>query len=106
YHFSSTTSSFLTIALLMSENDGPPQDSQLPQGSSSGLTIGIDLIPQPAPAANTSVESRVAACDKLVNDAVEGVLSAIALAESLKNLGLTAIEASDYIDEYQQRLEI
>ncbi|KAG6904196.1 hypothetical protein DXG01_011795, partial [Tephrocybe rancida] len=106
YHFSSTTSSFLAIALLMSENDGPPQDSQLPQGSSSGLTIGTDPIPQPAPAANTSVESRIAACDKLVNDAVEGVLSAIALAESLKNLGLTAIEASDYIDEYQQRLEI
>ncbi|KAG6906975.1 hypothetical protein DXG01_011140 [Tephrocybe rancida] len=89
----------------MSENNALPQDSQ-PQGSSSGFTTGTDPTSQPAPAANTSVESRVAACDKLVNNAVEGVLSAIALTDSLKNLGLTAIKASDYINKYKQRLKV
>lgn len=53
-----------------------------------------------------SVVSRVMACEKLVEDALERDLPATVLADSLKELGLKAIEAVDYIDEFNQRVAI
>ena len=50
----------------------------------------------------TSVDSRVSACEKLVEEAIERDWSATVLADSLKELGLKAIEAVDYIEEFSQ----
>ena len=44
--------------------------------------------------------SQVSACKRLVDKAIERGLSALELAESLKDLGLKAGEAIDYIDEF------
>ena len=56
--------------------------------------------------AEETIDSRVAACGKLVDDAVEKGLSALVLAESLKELGLKAGEAVDYLEEFKQRVAI
>ena len=53
---------------------------------------------------NTTLNNRVSACEKLVEDAIEKNLSVSVLAESLKDLGLKAGEAVDYIDEFNQRV--
>ena len=53
-----------------------------------------------------SIDSRVAACEKLVDEAIEKDISATALGNSLKDLGLKAFEAVDYIDEFNQRVAI
>jgi hypothetical protein len=53
-----------------------------------------------------SIEDRVAACERLVDEAVERNWPATALADALKELGLKAVEAIDYIEELKQRLEI
>ena len=53
-----------------------------------------------------SVSSRVAACEKLVDEAIERDFGATWLGDSLKVLGLKAGEAFDYIEEYAQRMEI
>jgi hypothetical protein len=45
-------------------------------------------------------------CEKLVDDAVERDIPATVLADSLKELGLKAIEAMDYIEEFNQRIAI
>jgi hypothetical protein len=45
-------------------------------------------------------------CEKMVNDAVEKGLSALALVEFLKELRLKAREAVDYIDGFNQRVAI
>ena len=55
---------------------------------------------------DASINSRIAACDKLVDEAIDKGVSATVLADSLKSLGLKAVEAIDYIDEFNQRLEI
>ncbi|KAF8809378.1 hypothetical protein BYT27DRAFT_7047359, partial [Phlegmacium glaucopus] len=49
---------------------------------------------------------RASACERLLNDAIEQNLPATALADSLKSFGLKAVEASDYLDEYKQRVEV
>jgi hypothetical protein len=54
----------------------------------------------------SAVDSRIAACERLVDEAVEKNLPATALADSLKELGLKAVEAADYIEELNQRVEI
>lgn len=52
------------------------------------------------------LSDRVSACERLVDEAVEKGWSATVLANALKELGLKAIEAIDYIEELGQRLEI
>lgn len=51
-------------------------------------------------------DSRISMCEKLVDEAVENNWPATLLADALKDLGLRALEATDYIDELNQRLEI
>ncbi|KAF8813206.1 hypothetical protein BYT27DRAFT_7085071 [Phlegmacium glaucopus] len=53
-----------------------------------------------------SVDARAIACERLVEDAIERDLSAAALADSLKGLGLKVVEAIDYLDDFKQRIEI
>ena len=53
-----------------------------------------------------SLADRLSTCEKLVEDALNQGLSALALADSLKEFGLNAAEAIDYIDEFNQRLAI
>ena len=53
-----------------------------------------------------SIDNRVSACQKLVDEAVEKDLPATALADSLKGLGLKAVEAVDYINEFNQRVAL
>ena len=55
---------------------------------------------------DSSVNSRVTTCEKLVDEAVEKDLPASVLAESLKSIGLKAVEAADYLDEFNQRVAI
>jgi hypothetical protein len=55
---------------------------------------------------DASIDNRVTACEKLVDDAVEKDIPATVLADSLKELGLKAIEAVDYLDEFNQRIAI
>ena len=54
----------------------------------------------------SSVDARVSACGKLVDEAMEKDWPAATLADALKELGLRAIEAVDYIEEFNQRLAI
>jgi len=53
-----------------------------------------------------TMDSRASACDKLVENAVEKDIPATLLADSLKGIGLKAIEAVDYIDEFNQQVAI
>ncbi|KAF8801620.1 hypothetical protein BYT27DRAFT_7114507 [Phlegmacium glaucopus] len=53
-----------------------------------------------------SIDARAIACERLVDDAVERDLPAAILADSLKALGLKVVEAIDYIDGFNQRIEI
>ena len=55
---------------------------------------------------DTSIDSRVSACEKLVDEAIEKDLPATVLADSLKELGLKAVEAVDYLEEFSQRIAI
>jgi hypothetical protein len=85
----------------------PDQDVQS-QGTNETNTVesnttGTAITPRPDEAA---VDSRVATCERLLNEAVEKDLPATTFADFLKQLGLKAIEAIDYIEEYNQRLEI
>ena len=54
----------------------------------------------------SSVDARVSACGKLVDEALEKDWPSATLADALKDLGLRAIEAIDYIEEFNQRVEI
>ncbi|KAF8797569.1 hypothetical protein BYT27DRAFT_7125244 [Phlegmacium glaucopus] len=73
------------------------------QGASGSETARSDATPLTS---DPSIDARTTACERLVEDAVERDLSAAVLADSLKDLGLKAIEAIDYIDEFKQRVEI
>ncbi|KAF8805359.1 hypothetical protein BYT27DRAFT_7258470 [Phlegmacium glaucopus] len=73
------------------------------QSASGSETARSDATPLTS---NPSIDARTTACERLVEDAVERDLSAAVLADSLKDLGLKAIEAIDYIDEFKQRVEI
>jgi hypothetical protein len=55
---------------------------------------------------NATLDNRISACEKLVDDAVENDWPPTQLADALKDLGLRAAEAIDYIDELNQRQEI
>ena len=61
---------------------------------------------EPSNSGGSSIDSRVSACDRLVNEAVEKDLPATELADSLKELGLKAHEAVDYLEEFNQRVAI
>ena len=50
--------------------------------------------------------SRVSACERLVDEAIERDMGATWLGDSLKAIGLRSVEARDYIEEYGQRMEI
>jgi hypothetical protein len=80
----------------------PDHDVQS-QSTVESNTVGTSETSHPN---ELSVDSRVKACEKLVDDAVERVLAPTVLADSLKGLGLKAVEAIDYIEEYNQRVEI
>lgn len=56
--------------------------------------------------ATSPLDDRVSACEKLVDEAVEKGWTPSVLADALKELGLKAGEAIDYIEELNQRLEI
>ena len=53
-----------------------------------------------------SFQDRVSACERLVDEAVEKNWSTTVLGTALKELGLRAVEAADYVEELTQRLEI
>ncbi|KAG6863771.1 hypothetical protein C0993_010398, partial [Termitomyces sp. T159_Od127] len=50
--------------------------------------------------------SRAEACQKLIDEAVEGRLSVPEFIQALKGLGLNAAEARDHVDEVTQRIEL
>ena len=54
----------------------------------------------------TSVEMHNLACDKLIEEAVDNNLPASTLLDGLKELGLKASEAVDYITEFNQHITI
>ena len=53
-----------------------------------------------------TINSWASACDKLVENAVEKDMPETSLADSLKKLGLKAIEAVNYINEFNQQVAI
>ena len=67
------------------------------QAASSGEASGSN---------ESSVDARVSACRKLVDEAVEKDWPAATLIEALKELGIRAIEAIDYIEELNQCVAI
>jgi hypothetical protein len=81
----------------MTEHDAPSH------GSAESITSGIA---KTSHTIDATLNSCISACEKLVNDAVKKGLSALALAESLKELRLKAREAIDYIDEFNQCVAI
>jgi hypothetical protein len=52
------------------------------------------------------IDDRLSACERLVDEAVGKDLPATVLADSLKDFGLKAIEAIDYLEEFNQRVAI
>jgi hypothetical protein len=53
-----------------------------------------------------SIDTRLSACERLVDEAIEKNLPATVLADSLKGLGLKAVEAIEYLEDFNQRLAI
>ena len=82
----------------MSDHDGRSQGT-LESPLSAGVVAGTS-------ASASSIDNRLSACEKLVDEAVNKDLPATALADSLKELGLKAVEAIDYIEEFNQRVVI
>jgi hypothetical protein len=80
----------------------PEQDAQS-QATAESNTAGTA---ESSTSHDASLDIRIAACEKLVDEAVEKDLPAIHLANSLKNLGLKAAEAIDYLEEHGQRVAI
>ena len=82
----------------MSDHDGQSQATLESRPSATGVveTSG----------SASSIDGRLSACEKLVDEAVNKDLPATALADSLKGLGLKAVEAFDYIEEFNQRVAI
>ena len=74
--------------------------------SQSTLESSIGVSAETSGSHEASFDDRVSACEKLVDEAVEKSWSAGALGNALKDLGLRAVEAVDYIEELGQRLEI
>ena len=80
----------------------PDHDHQ----SRSTLESPLDECTEASGSHEASLDNRVSACERLVDEAVEKGWSAKVLANALKELGLKAIEATDYLEELGQRLEI
>ena len=76
-----------------------------PQGTVNSNTVTSESAGASS-SVDSSVNSRVTACEKLVDEAVEKDLPASVFAESLKSMGLKAVEAADYLDEFNQRVAI
>ncbi|KAG6863404.1 hypothetical protein C0993_011679, partial [Termitomyces sp. T159_Od127] len=53
-----------------------------------------------------STAARADACQKLIDEAVEGRLAVPEFIQALKGLGLNAAEARDHVDEVTQRIEL
>jgi hypothetical protein len=79
----------------MAEHDAPSQ------GSVESITSGIA---ETSHTIDATLNSRILVCKKLVDN--EKDLSALALAEFLRELGLKAGEAVDYIDGFNQCVAI
>jgi hypothetical protein len=73
------------------------------QGSAKSIISGIA---ETSHTIDATLNSHISVCEKLVNDAIKKGLSALALAESLKELGLKAREAVNYIDGFNQCVAI
>ena len=73
----------------------PVEGNAVASAETSSSTVQVD-----------KADSQVAACEKLVDNAVEKDLPVTVLADSLKDLGLKAIEATDYIEKFYQRVKI
>jgi hypothetical protein len=50
-----------------------------------------------------TVQQRTEACEKLVDNAIAGLLPPLSLFERLKEAGATPEEAQDYINDFVQR---
>ena len=85
------------ISSLMPECDAQSQSTLKSNTTRTAETSG---------STNVSLDSRVSACEKLVEEAIEKDLPATTLADSLKELGLKAVEAIDYLKEFNQRVAI
>ena len=55
---------------------------------------------------DSTIGNRIATCERLVDEVVDKELAATALADSLKNLGLKAIEAINYLEDFNQRVAL
>jgi hypothetical protein len=90
----------------MSDNDARSQSTT---GNTTSGTIETNAAAGTAESSSShelSIGNRLAACEGLVDDAVEKGLPAAVLADSLKDLGLKAVEAVDYLEEFNQRVAI
>jgi hypothetical protein len=65
-----------------------------------------DLSTEATRSDGTSLAERVSACERFVDEAIERDMGATWLADSLKGIGLKAVEAIDYVEDYAQRMEI
>jgi len=81
----------------MTNQDAPSQSDSEIQTSSQTLQSGN----------SSNVDARVCNCEKLLNIAIEQSLPATVFADSLKDLGLKAFEASTvhhwHLDAHRQR---
>ena len=85
----------------MPEHDHPSQSTLARATGESAGPSGFSINEEPS-----SLDIQASACDRLVDEAVEKGWSATALADALKEVGLKATEAVDYLEELAQRLEI
>ena len=89
----------------MPDNDARSQ-------STTGNTTSGTIETNPAGATGSlsshdlSIDDCLTTCERLVDEAVAKDLPAAVLADSLKNLGLKAVEAIDYLEEFNQRITI
>jgi hypothetical protein len=74
--------------------------------SQSSLGSAVASSSVTSPTDESSNASRIAASEKFVDEAIERDMGATWLSDSLKGIGLKAVEAYDYIQEYAQRMEI
>lgn len=86
----------------MSEHD--VQRTGPPQSQTQGTISPAPMPDEPSGIEQVSIQAEKA--QKLVDDAVEGIISCQELAESLRDVGITAGQAEDYVDEYNQRIEL
>jgi hypothetical protein len=87
----------------MPDNDARSQSTT---GNTTSGTIETNAAGTAASSGShdSTIDNRIAACERLVDEAVDKDLPATVLADSLKNLGLKAIEAIDYLEDFNQRV--